>query len=93
MSRDTCMTCLSVVRDHDNPADLPRQPLGLPQHVTPDGALCPDPRGSFTWNNGHNYWDDDAMAYRACIDGDEPIDVWYGPRRPVDLPEAKVVGR
>lgn len=74
------MTCLVVVRDHDDPTGSPHRPLGLPPHDGPDGAPCPNPIGSWIWNNGLNYWDDDAMKYRACADDGEPVDTWYGPR-------------
>lgn len=78
MSRSICMTCLAVVRDHDDPSPFVR--LGLPAHKTPDGDTCPNPVGDFTWNNGHNCWDDDLMEYRS-MDGGEPVEVKYGPWR------------
>jgi hypothetical protein len=65
-----------VTRDWDGVRHEPGQPLGLPPHG------CSDPRGVWTWNNGHNYWDDDSMCYRACVDDGEPIEVQYGPNRP-----------
>lgn len=68
MSYSTCITCHRVVRDTDDPTGSPRgTPLVLPSHG------CPDPRGTWPWNDGQHYWDDDVRDYRR-LSGHDPGD-------------------
>jgi hypothetical protein len=57
VSRSRCITCGQVVRDWDDVTGMKPQPLGLPPHG------CADPRGTWPWNDGRHYWDDDVRAF------------------------------